>query len=191
MGRILGVAPESGAAGDTIDITIVYDENVPDPTVVHVLFHERQNAKFEIINKDPLNRHLTIKAEVPQHASTGGLEIDLEQVDTPITGANFTVTSNGHPLKIARLVPAVGPYHRGSYLSLYINIDVISRDDVPSVFFPVTTNGPPTKSVISPAPAYQIPNGVKVKIPEEARSGRVKVLYLHFETALSNRLTIV
>jgi hypothetical protein len=180
------VEPTSGVYGDKVTILATYDGDYRK--VIHVLFHERQEAEFEVINNDQ-NLHLTIRATVPDHAETGGIEIDLEGVDTPLTGANFTVDSPSHPLRITGLNPAAGPYKRGSPITFLLNAKEMTNHDDVQVFFPTTTDGAPIKQV-RPPPIFQFPSGIKVrKVPEDAQTGRVKVVWKHL-SVLSNRLTI-
>lgn len=79
--RITGIAPESGAVGDTVTIT---GENLG--TVTNVRFYFNRRAAFTVIDEN------TIEVVVPRRARTGSIVIDTPLGQISSGRLRFTVT---------------------------------------------------------------------------------------------------
>lgn len=173
VAHVVSMQPTSGKQGSKVSIVVQYDQNATAPNVLHVLFYDHIFANdFKVHSTDIAAQQLTIDVSVPESATTGEIEIDLDGY-APIEGPKFEVKdSNGGGLKVVSVQPIQAePYKHDQTIQI-----TLSRHEASGqvqVFFPRSDYGYP--SLRPTVPANFQASRVSVKIPNAAHTGRVRV----------------
>lgn len=181
MGHIVSVSPGSGAQGDLIRIVVQYDTTSDGsaPDVANVVFAEGVDAPSDVTGRDVYRDQITLQTRVPAGATTGPIEVDL--IGTWKTGPrepigtddDFKVTLAPFRTFTIRNVYPINPaggYRRGSELWLETSSAPVPGSQV---YFPNIEYGPPVMRV---QPTRILMNKIYLTIPNQAQTGRVKVV---------------